>query len=351
MGIVKARRIGAEKRPDQDHGRTGGADDAGNRGAEHENRAVDEGCSAQVAGHQDAAGNHVERKQQHDEAQILGQHGVHEGCDGGRRTVQRRERRDRERRPCEGELAVVAMPDSWKQQRTGGNSEQNADERQRPWPAQQRAVERCCGMRCVGSGGNNGSEQAASQAPGRHIYASRCALVAQVLLSLTGSRPVGTSLDYLIGTSEQGRRHFDAERLGGRQVDDEIELDRLLDRQVGRLCPAQDLIDIVAGAPVKIQEVRSIGHQTAGFGELPKTVHRRQSCAQRQGVDAGLVSGDERIGSDIKRLRAARECLEGGRNIRGSTDLHCRNVEATPAGRCLNLSHLQHGRWIGNSCP
>ena len=44
--------------------------------------------------------------------------------------------------------------------------------------------------------------------------------------------------DHLVGAGEQHGRHLDAERLRGRQVDDEIELGRLLDRDVAWLCSA-----------------------------------------------------------------------------------------------------------------
>jgi hypothetical protein len=52
-----------------------------------------------------------------------------------------------------------------------------------------------------------------------------------------------------ITKEKQRRRHFEAERLGRRQVYYQIELGRLLDWQVGRLSPAQNLVDKIGSAP------------------------------------------------------------------------------------------------------
>src|SRR5260370_16077780 len=41
------------------------------------------------------------------------------------------------------------------------------------------------------------------------------------------------SLDHLVGAGEQRRWNFQAKRPRGRKIDDELELDRLHDRQVG----------------------------------------------------------------------------------------------------------------------
>src|SRR5205807_1280679 len=61
--------------------------------------------------------------------------------------------------------------------------------------------------------------------------------------------------DHLVGAGEQRRRHLKAKRLGGGEIDDEIELGRLLHWDVARLRPAQNLVGIVGGAPEQVREV------------------------------------------------------------------------------------------------
>jgi hypothetical protein len=54
--------------------------------------------------------------------------------------------------------------------------------------------------------------------------------------------------DHLVGKREHFIWNGEAERLGGADVDDEIEFGRLLYRQVACICPAQYLVDLVGGA-------------------------------------------------------------------------------------------------------
>src|SRR6516164_8804280 len=100
--------------------------------------------------------------------------------------------------------------------------------------------------------------------------------VREVPLAAMSSRSnLASLLDHLVSAGEHRRRHLNAERFGGRQIDDEIEFGWLLNRQVGRLRPAQNLVDEIGGAAIELQKVRSIGHQTACVEILPLRINCR----------------------------------------------------------------------------
>ena len=50
---------------------------------------------------------------------------------------------------------------------------------------------------------------------------------------------VKNSFDDLVGTGEQQLRHAQAQRLGSLQIDHQLELGWLLDRQIRRLLPVE----------------------------------------------------------------------------------------------------------------
>ena len=66
------------------------------------------------------------------------------------------------------------------------------------------------------------------------------AAVALVAVAAAWTTPFN-SFDHLVGAGQQRRRHLDAERLRGGQIDNQLELGRLLDRKVGGLRPPQNL--------------------------------------------------------------------------------------------------------------
>src|SRR4030095_4996282 len=89
-------------------------------------------------------------------------------------------------------------------------------------------------------------------------------------------------LDHLIRPRQQRRRDRQAERLGGLEVDDQLELGGLLDRKVSRLRPLENAIDIARHAPVHVREAYAVGHEAAVADVFSELVHGRQTVARSQ---------------------------------------------------------------------
>src|SRR5205823_2493706 len=87
------------------------------------------------------------------------------------------------------------------------------------------------------------------------------------------------SFDHLVGAGEKGLRHRQAERLRGLNVDDQLELGRLLDRQIGRLGAFEDLAGVSAQLAPYADETSAIANQAAGLDKFTKSIDRRDGVA------------------------------------------------------------------------
>jgi len=76
------------------------------------------------------------------------------------------------------------------------------------------------------------------------------------------------SLDHLVGGSEQSWCHRETERSRCLEINDQLELARLLDRKVGGLLALEDAIDIGCGAAEQVGAVNTVSDQASAPGEL-----------------------------------------------------------------------------------
>src|SRR5215469_4550640 len=80
--------------------------------------------------------------------------------------------------------------------------------------------------------------------------------------------PSTPSFNHLVRQRKQLVRHVQAERLGGLEVEHELELAGSYDRQFGRLLALQNAPNVDAGQAICIGDARAVAHETTGRGKL-----------------------------------------------------------------------------------
>src|SRR5687767_3837148 len=97
----------------------------------------------------------------------------------------------------------------------------------------------------------------------------RCGCGARWKRSWADAEPL---LDQLVRPQEQRPRKFQAERLRGLEVDDQLEARGLIDRQICGLRALQNLVDVPCRRSNRVGVVGPVGHQAAAFGERAEEV-------------------------------------------------------------------------------
>src|SRR5215468_4155752 len=122
---------------------------------------------------------------------------------------------------------------------------------------------------------------------------SRCLLWAN-------SRHRTALFDHLVRARLHRRRHANAERLGGFEIDDQFKLGRLQDWQFGRIFTLENPARINARQAVAVQKVRSVAHQTAGYGKVSKLVNRGHGMTNSQGSQLIDAAVEDRARTDYE---------------------------------------------------
>src|SRR6516164_2267933 len=77
----------------------------------------------------------------------------------------------------------------------------------------------------------------------------------------TSLADLACSFDHLVGAGQHCRRHLEAKRLGGLQVDHQLVLGRRLYGKIGCSLALQDAVDVARRAPERIDGIRAVRNQ------------------------------------------------------------------------------------------
>src|ERR1700682_1891991 len=101
---------------------------------------------------------------------------------------------------------------------------------------------------------------------------------------MTNATPVSTanvSFDHLVCAAKQRQRESEAERLGGLQVDDQLDLHRLLDWEIGRLFAFENPARVDAHFAIGIPQTGSVAHKTARVSVIAERINRGDRMVRR----------------------------------------------------------------------
>src|SRR5215469_15912140 len=98
---------------------------------------------------------------------------------------------------------------------------------------------------------------------------------------------------HLVGGDEQLVRHGEAEHLGGRGGDEELELCCPHYRQICGLRALEDAAGIAATLAIGIGQASSIAHQPAGFREWTEPIYHGDPVQHREQSQLDAPGGEE----------------------------------------------------------
>jgi len=140
----------------------------------------------------------------------------------------------------------------------------------------------------------------------------------------------------LVRSQQHRLRDGEAERLGGFEIDDQLELGGLFDGEIGRLRAPEDFVHLDRSAPEQIGEIRAIAHQATRLRMIPSREKRRESVPDGQLGDSFSRS---HVGAKAEHDNGlcvlASDRREGVLQVRASPRRHSPKVQLERARRLL----------------
>src|SRR5262245_52807031 len=175
--------------------------------------------------------------------------------------------------------------------------------------------------------------------PARADMAGSPGDVAEVPLPDSCSAANRYLFDHLVGSTEQREWDGNAKRVGGFQIEDQLGLHRLLDRQIGWLLALENTASIDAALMVRVRKAVSIADQAACHDVLAKWVHRGHRVAGGQcdnllapAIEEWITAYDQRAGSQ------SRQGCEDRIEVALGARLQDMKLQPEGAGRRLQVS-------------
>src|SRR5262245_53555272 len=156
-------------------------------------------------------------------------------------------------------------------------------------------------------------------------------------MSALGQKRTSPALfDHLVGARYQRLWHSDTERLRGLLIDDQLDLGGLLNWKISRLLPLENPRGVYPTQTVRLLEIGSVAHETAGDRKLSIRIYGWHCMARRQ-LDEPITLCQK------KYFSAYHKCiyvltdkdLESRFDLAGSTCLQ--NDQARAEGTCRVL--------------